>query len=99
MDLPCRLGFMPAPREGLGNNIVRHHLLELLDPGLEAGHGRWATPVSRLTPISRFHFVASIPVGGNAYSRDQPINRSRLKRTWKRSAFREVEFPFDDRAQ
>src|SRR6516162_6238123 len=79
-------GSRPPTREGLVNNVVIEHLVELLQAGLEAG--AWSIDDSRFTAI--FLFSGLHGIVDDAYTKEKRVNRSRLTHRLERLCFRAV---------
>ena len=79
-------GSRPATREGLVNNIVIDHLVELLQAGVDAG--AWRIDDPRLTGV--FLFSGLHGAVDDAYTKEKRVDRSRLARRVERLCFRAV---------
>jgi AcrR family transcriptional regulator len=79
-------GTRPPTREGLVNNVVIEHLVELLQAGLEAG--AWSIDDSRFTAI--FLFSGLHGIVDDAYTKEKRVNRGRLTHRLERLCFRAV---------
>jgi AcrR family transcriptional regulator len=76
-------------REGLVDNIVIDHLMDLLQGGVVAG--AWSIDDARFTAV--FLFSGLHGVVDDAYTKEKRINRSRLTARLQRLCFRAVGLP------
>jgi AcrR family transcriptional regulator len=79
-------GVNSRTREGLVDNIVIDHLAELLRAGADAG--AWAIDDARATAV--FLFSGLHGAVDDAYSKEKPVNRSRLALRLERLCFRTI---------
>jgi AcrR family transcriptional regulator len=82
-------GSRPAAREGLVDNIVIDHLVELLKAG--ATQGAWSIDDPRSTAV--FLFSGLHGIVDDAYSQQTRVQRSRLTDWLERLCFRAVGLP------
>jgi len=82
-------GSRPATREGLVDNVVIDHLVELLQAGADAG--AWTIDDPRFTAV--FLFSGLHAVVDDAYSKEKRVNRTRLTQRLERLCFRAVGLP------
>jgi len=76
-------------REGLVDNIVIDHLVDLLQAGVDAG--AWSIDESRFTAV--FIFSGLHGVVDDAYTKEKRVNRKRLTNRLQRLCFRAVGLP------
>jgi AcrR family transcriptional regulator len=79
-------GSHPPSREGLVNNIVIDHLIELLQAGIDAR--AWSIDDPRFTAV--FLFCGLHGVVDDAYTKEKRVNRNRLTHRLERLCFRAV---------
>jgi AcrR family transcriptional regulator len=79
----------PSTREGVINNIVVDHLVELLEGGMDAG--AWSLDDVRSTAV--FLFSGLHGVIDDAYMKPNRVNRTQLARRVQRLCFRAVGLP------
>jgi AcrR family transcriptional regulator len=83
-------GTRPSTREGLVDNIVIDHLVELLRAGVDAK--AWSIDDPRFTAV--FLFSGLHGVVDDAYSKEKQVNRKRLTQRLERLCLHAVETPF-----
>jgi AcrR family transcriptional regulator len=82
-------GSRPPTREGLVDNIVIDHLIELLEAGVNAG--AWSIDDPRFTAV--FLFSGLHGIVDDAYAQEKRVHRSRLTHWLERLCFRAVGLP------
>jgi AcrR family transcriptional regulator len=85
-------GSRPAPREGLVNNVIIDHLVELLQAGVDAG--AWLVEDSRFAAVFLFSGLHGVVDDAHTKGRKR-ANRSAMAHRLEQLCFRAVGLPRD----